>query len=394
MMLEPAENDASQDDLSATWTNDTVEVTDRVLDQWVVRLEPITFAAPADPAPEAAVAVVRHLAMQFPAIAQACQRQGTDRVLQVAFSPAVQRMLATGQASLLRSGPSLMPVARATNGRFLEHAALVGGIGAAATAPPLWPVLLAAGVAAAASWSAQHWTEQAFARVQSSIDRIEYRLRDADHGELDAADALVQLLVAGQADGSTPNQLRMELAVARQSVETVYRARHRYVTRFKDSLEAAQTDEETRSGKRQPWAGEAQEAFAHTGTPVVEELLTYLQAMVSRARIGAWTAGVLAADGEGTMALRLLAQIEDSTRTDYWDLHNRLWALSRHEADSFWHKVPVLGDSRKDQADQARHLVTQLAKEMRTKIGPAIPERDEIPTVTIPAWQLAELVPA
>jgi hypothetical protein len=384
MASEAVNEDPADEQLSVVWSGDVVEVTDRVLDQWVVRLEPIDIAPEAKPVPTATLAVIQHLAMQFPLIAAALQRH---EAYQVVFPAGIQTMLSRGSATLVQSGTRTLPIARGANGQFIANGTIVAG-GAAVAAVPLWPVLLVAAVGAAAAWQQQQWTERAFDRVERSLDRIEYRLRDADHGALDAADAVVDLLAATRGAGDTPEQLRMELALARQSVESIYRSRHRFVVRFKEDLEAAQLEAERKSGKRTAWVGDAREAFAHGGTPVIEELLTYLRAMIGRARLGAWTASVLAADGDGIAALHLIAQIEDSIRADYWDLHNRLWALSLHEADSFWHRVPVLGDSKKDQADGARQLVTQLATEMRTKIGPVIPSRDAAIAVTVPSWQL------
>jgi hypothetical protein len=397
---------AIDDELTVSWAHGVIEVVDRTLDQWVMRIEPIELPPGTGAVPPATVAVVRQLASQFPLLADACRH--TDAI-QVVFPPEIRAMLATGQAHLMKSAAGTLPTAVGVNGKILGQATVVAGaagvgaagagaaagVGASAAAAAattlaaMWPVLLLAGVGAAAAWSSQQWMENAFAQMQRSLGRIEHRLRDDVDGVLDSADALVELLVANRGEERVPQQVRLELAVARQSVEAIYRSRHRYVTRFKHQLEQAQIDEERKSGKRTPWAGDVLKDISDGYRGVVDELVTYLKAMIARARIGACTASVLVADGDGAMALRLLDQIENEIRVDYWDLQNRLTALSRHEAESRWHAVPVLGDARKGQADHARELVSQLAEQMQAKIGPAIPERDESTTLAIPTDVLA-----
>jgi hypothetical protein len=109
-----------------------------------------------------------------------------------------------------------------------------------------------------------------------------------------------------------------------------------------------------------------------------------------KARIGTCTAAVIAADGDGQTALRLLDQLEQSTRVDYWDLQNRLAALARFEPESrIWGKVPMLPDSVSAalpsgrRAARAHDVVTRLAEEMRTKIGTALPQQDAPATILV-----------
>src|SRR5690606_17382510 len=124
-------------------------------------------------------------------------------------------------------------------------------------------------------------------------------------------------------------------------------ARRRFVDRFKRALEAAQNEHEAKTGERTAWVGKVTDELADRRTGVVDELVLFLQAMIARARLGAITASVLAADGDSLHAVRLLTAIEDEMRTDYYDLHNRIAALARGErAEKAWDRVRAIAGKR------------------------------------------------
>lgn len=394
-----SDSDSNQPHLNlvATATDESIEVRDAGLDGWLLNVKAVEVSDVASDAPPPVAAVVQGLARQFPQIQRLA---GRSDQLQVSFSPEIRRLLASGQAHLMQSGTGTLPTAVDQSGRIVGHARMVGGPGvstggamaAGAMIPLAWPLLLGAAVGSAAAWSEQRRMERTFAEMQASLARIEHRLRDDDHGALDAADELVALMRPHLADGRPPGQLCLELAAARQEIERIYRSRHRFVTRFKESLESAQLQHEASGGNRTPWVGDIDKELTDSSSGLVDELVVYLKVMVCRARLGACTSAVLSVEGDGRAALELLAKLEWSTREHYWDLQRRLTALARNEpGSSMWRRVPVLGSAvlGADRPDQARDLVTRLAGEMETQIGPSIPKRDAETTVVVPARLVA-----
>ena len=79
-----------------------------------------------------------------------------------------------------------------------------------------------------------------------------------------------------------PDQLRMELAVARQSVQSVFCSRRRFVHRL-----VADLDNET-LGRPDPWTDIVKKLVKDTNN--WKETSLYLEAMVVRARLTAGTA--------------------------------------------------------------------------------------------------------
>lgn len=377
-----------------------VELRDPGADNWMVRVDPV--ASPGGPVevPPPVAALVQGLVRQFPQIGEFAGQSGQ---MKVAFSPEVRSLLRSGQAHLMKSGSETLPTAVDQSGRIIAHARQVGGlslggsgaVAAGALMPVAWPLLLGAAVGSAAAWSDQRRLERTFDAMQASLARIEHRLRDDDHGALEAADDLVGLMRPHVVDGRPPAQLCLEVAAARQEIERIYRSRHRFVTRFKESLEANQLRHEEGGGDRTPWVADIDKELTDADSGLVDELAVYLKVMVCRARLGACTAAVLSVEGDGRAALELLGQLEDSTREDYWDLQRRISALARFEPGSgFWKKVPVVGSSvagalGSDRGEAARNLVSQLAGEMESKIGPSIPERDADTAIVVPAALVA-----
>ena len=115
-------------------------------------------------------------------------------------------------------------------------------------------------------------------------------------------------------------------------------------------------------------------ALADDGSGTIDELVVYFQAMLTRARITAATAGVLAADGDSVAAIRMIDDLQVSIRRDYFDVHNRLSALSRSPMDvSRWRRL-LPGDA----AGKAHRTVELLAGDLDKVIGGRLPEPDAI----------------
>jgi len=300
--------------------NGAVTVIDNAVEHWVVRLEATSLdAAPSGAGAAMAGAVVASLLDVLPELRRRLP-QGDG--LRVVFSTEARQALLSGRYKLMSSSTGALPVAvnAATNAtaeiaRVAPNAAVGvgGGIALGATAAAAWPIVLAAGVATAAAWAEQRWLERTFGELQASLRRVEARLRDDDHGAIEAADRLVKLLAA-DLHGAVPPLLAGELAAARQSVERVYWARRRFVQRFKTALEERQDAHERRTGERDAWAGRTADELADVATGVTDELIVFVSAMISRARTTAVTASALAADGHALAALRLVDALEESLR--------------------------------------------------------------------------------
>jgi hypothetical protein len=367
-------------------------------EDWLLRIEPVDLSTTSARRPSpAAVTAVARLAEQLPAIRQALTHapQGPASGIRVVFSPTVQRALESGSLDLMSSGAEKLSVAVNTAGRIVEIGRVaptgLGAVGVAAIAtPPLWPVVVAGGLALAAAYAEQRWLEQTFGELRHAMERLEHRMRDDDAGALASADALVSLLAPHGQVAAVPEQLRIELALARRNVDAVYLARRRFVDRFKRALEAAQDEHEARTGQRTAWVGKVTDELADRRTGVVDELVLFLQAMIARARLAAITAGVLAAEGGSEHAVRLLATIENEMRTDYFDLHNRIAALARGErAENAWGRLRGVAGKRLPMLaggtdDEGIEVVRSIERAMRETVGAAMPERDRMVDLVVP----------
>jgi hypothetical protein len=380
----------AEPDVRLELDGDAVMVLDDVINHWLVRVEPASFTdRPTGATTAMAGTVVAALLDVVPDLRRRAPESGGLRVV---FSSEARRALLTGRYRLMSSATGALPVAvNAATGATAEIARVApntavgvgSGIALAATAAELWPIVLAAGVATAAAWAEQRWLERTFGDLQASLQRVEARLRDDDHGAIDAADRLVELLAADLDDSVAP-PLAAELGVARQAVERVYWARRRFVQRFAASLEERQDAHERKTGERHAWAGPTAAELADATTGVTDELVVFVSAMISRARATAVTASVLAADGHPLAALRLVDGLEESLRDDYGDLYRRLRALAREPATTArWKRLVPLFDDDED-AEKAHRMVSWLSAQMDRTIGAALPQRDEPLALVVP----------
>jgi hypothetical protein len=210
-------------------------------------------------------------------------------------------------------------------------------------------------------------------QIQAAVDRIERRLgelltrvRDDDHGELSAAEALIPALLDAAIDGRVPPQLAAELAVHRQRVESIYFSRQRFVERFRDELQKRQDRHEVRTDESRAWARGVTKAFGDRET-FEAEVLIYARAMSLRARLAFCTAAVVSLDGQPEVAQSMLRDITEKTADAFGDISRRLTALARE--DPGWTWVPMIG--RKELQETAR----SLAEFFETKVAPHVPVR-------------------
>lgn len=374
--------------LSIVERDDIVEVIDAELGTWVVRFEPLTDSAVGSiQRTAAAQGVAQGLVEALPGLADALRDRNAIRVV---FSPEVRKALVNGSVRLMGDGQ--LPVAVNQSGKIVEIATFSGvtaagvgagaGLGIGASLVAAWPVVLAAGVATAAAAAQQRWLERTFAGLSTQLDGIETRLRDDDLGALDAADVLVNL-VANLGFECIPQQLRDEIVLARRQTENIYFSRRRFVEQFKRALEEEQTAHEAKTGERKAWVGKVSKQLAGEGS-AVDEIVVFLRAMVTRARLGAVTAGMLAADGAPTASLSMLDDLHRQLRSDYWDLQNRISALARSAPDApIWRRLLDRAD-----AEEAREHAIVLSHALQQSVGERLPERDEALRLDVPGgWR-------
>lgn len=366
--------------ISIRQTDGIVELVDAQLDTWVVRFEPVEVEAQELRSRAVAVGVASGLVQIVPGLRELV---GDGAAMRVVFSPEIQRGLVDGTYRMASGGlPMAVDSAGQIAGIARSYGALggtaVGGLGVGAALTTVWPVVLAAGVATAAAIAQQRWLERTFGGLSDQLDRIETRLRDDDLGVLDATDDLVHL-IASVGVSPLPQQLREEVAVARRQVEAIYSSRRRFVERLKATIEREQTGHEEKSGERTAWAGDVAKHLSDSSA--VDELVVFIRAMVSRARIAAITAGLLVDEGAAIAALHLVNSVQDSLRTDYWDLQNRLKALATSTPDApLWKRVVD-----RSAAERAASHATALSHALETAVGTRVPERDQELAIIVPA---------
>ena len=174
---------------------------------------------------------------------------GAGQSLQVAFSGATQSAIQAGSLHLMASFKGSLPMAVDSAGKIREIARVVPAGGLVA-GPALLPILIPAAAAAAASYYQHQALQATLDGIRQVVDRIEERLRDDDWAVLEAGDDLARTLVDADGGWDVPEQLRMELAVARQAVERVFRSRRRFAQKLVRTI-----DEESR-GRPDPWTDE------------------------------------------------------------------------------------------------------------------------------------------
>jgi hypothetical protein len=276
----------------------------------------------------------------------------------VRFSPQATRGLRTGVLKL-----SDLAVARdVATGQFVEIGKVVAISGAGAMAPHL---LLSAAVVGVITAQLQEM-RIALRRIEAGVDELSQRVRDDDHGELAAANRLVEELLTAFARQAVPRQLALELAVARQRVEGIHSSRQRFVDRFREELETAQDLAQEKSGKSRALTRSSSKAVRDVEA-FADEVLLYAKAMVVRSRVAMATAAIMALDGHPAVGRDVMLAVQESTLDGFHDLARRLRALGAEE--------PRLAFLPFDRRRSVFDLALRLAEMLDRDVGPCLPER-------------------
>jgi len=358
-------------------TDTGVEVLDPGLGSWLMRLTPTTGPpSSSGRVVTASVAAVGALAESLPPVgALVSSAASGGQSLTVTFSAATQRAIHAGTLHLMMSPKGALPVAVDSTGRIRELAR-VNPTGVVAGSA-LLPVLLPAVAAAAASYYQHQVLQATLDGIREVVDRIEERLRDDDWAVLEAGDDLSTLLIQGDSGWDIPDQLRLELAVARQSVERVFRSRRRFTQQLVEKIDADTV------GRPDPWT-EAVRKLVKRGDNWIEVSI-FLQAMVVRARLTAATAFVLAADGEARASAAMTSSAVQELKTSYDPLLRSLEPLAGRRPDE--KLLDRLPGGRASDEERFR-FVGSLVHEMRGGIGQALDAVHDDTALTIPAHEV------
>ena len=194
---------------------------------------------------------------------------------------------------------------------------------------------------------------------------------------LEAGDDLARTLVLTDGGWDVPDQLRTELAVARQAVERVFRSRRRFAQQLVRNL-----DEDT-YGRTDPWTDKVRKLVKGDHNWI--EVSIYLHAMVVRARLTSATAFVLATDGEARASTALTRSAVSELSASYDPLLKSLKPLAeRRPEDGLLDRVP----GRRSTDEELFRFVGNLFGEMQTGIGHALEAVNEDTTVVLPAHQV------
>jgi len=306
--------------------------------------------------------------------------------LRVEFSPEVMKGLRNGTLKLLttKSGDQTATAVQAVSNTYVANGRVVGSAataGKAATGAAMMTgavVMLPIAIAAIASYQQQQQLERALGNIQATLDRIEERLRDEEHGVCDAAGSFIELALKATAQGPLPPYLRAELASHRVRVEGVYGSRRRFIGRFKSELERQQIEFEQKKGVRQPWVESVQD-MAKDGR-LEDEIVLFIRALIAQSRLDAFAALCLAEEGLPDLALTVLHDSARELRSEFFDLHNRLAPLARIEPPrSVKDRVPLMSRSLARVHTTAKALVEQLDHQ----VLPGIPDPDDERPLTV-----------
>lgn len=298
--------------------------------------------------------------------------------LMVTFPPDVVKGLQSGAFSLMKSSKGVLPAAVNSSGKIVAHATVVGAAGAAtvgvgtaaaASATALAIAALPIVIAGAAAYAQQQQLERSLKDIKEIVQRIEERLEDTDSGACDAAERFLELAQDALADGGLTEYLRLELAVQRTTMEGLYSARLQWVDRFKSKVEREQIERERSKGRGQPWVDSVADA-AKSGK-LEQELTLFIRSLLCRTKLSVLAAMVLAEEGCGTAAMKLMNRVEVELRAEFFDLHNRLSPLARIAPEqSLMQRVPGVRNS----TLQAHETVKALVAHLNVHVLPSIPD--------------------
>ncbi len=264
-------------------------------------------------------------------------------------------------------------------GKIREIARVVP-LGGVVAGPALLPILVPAAAAAAASYYQHQALQATLDGIREVVDRIEERLRDDDWAVLEAGDELARTLVDADGGWDVPEQLRIELAIARQEAERVFRSRRRFAQQLVRKI-----DDESR-GRSDPWTDEVRKLVKGEHNWI--EVSIYLQAMVVRARLTAATAFVVSTDGDARAGAALTRSSVDQLRNSYGPLLKSLKPLAeRRPEERLLDRVP----GRRASDEERFRFVGSLVAGMESGIGQALATVDDDMEIVLPAHEVKAL---
>jgi len=279
----------------------------------------------------------------------------------VKFRPEVEKAWDTLRLKLVKTSDGFIATARGDKGRFAANGRIVQDQVQQVTKGQLLAALAVVGVI----MYKLDEIEKAVERIEGKLDEIALRLQDDDHGELRSAEALVEVFMPLLSSGAVPEQLKLELAVARQRVDAIYFSRQRFVDRFRQRIQALQGLEEARRGDdARAWARGTTKEFSKQEA-LWEETLLYARAMVDRAQLAFCTAGVIALTEGTDEALTVLRHAEGELSASFAGLESMLGELAEERPKWAW--VPF--NDRKEVHDTARKLEALFSGE----VAPLLP---------------------
>ena len=319
--------------------------------------------------------------------------------LSVAFPPDIARQLQTGTLHLMHTSKGIAPIAVDGAGQIVSHASVIGtaAVGGAATAATgataaaLAAAALPVVIAGAAAYAGQQQLMKSLDEIKGIAQRIEARLEDGDSGVCDAAERFLSLAQDSLFDGGLTPYLVLELAAQRTAMEALYAARQQWVSRFKLRLESEQIKLELKQGRGQPWVSTVSRTAA--SGELEKELVLFIRSLIGRTKLGVLAASVLAEEGRGATAMKLMRNMESELRSQFFDLHNRLSPLALIAPDvPLKERVPGFTNK----TENAYETVKALVLHMNASVLPGIPDPDDEREIltTLPVATVAELARA
>lgn len=110
-----------------------------------------------------------------------------------------------------------------------------------------------------------------------------------------------------------------------------------------------------------------------------KELTLYIRALLARTKLGMLAASVLAEEGRGSTAMKMLHDGQLELRSEFFDLYNRLKPLATIEPEtSLRERVPGL----RNRTLEAFDTVKAIAAQLHERVLPSIPNPHEAHEVT------------
>lgn len=319
-------------------------------------------------------------ALLGPLLGQAAETSEALRVantLRVTFSPDVLAGLASGQYRFMETARGALTVVVDGKGQIVEHGTVITGISSMGVAG-----LALGGLAAVGAVAFQMQVLKALKGIETKADALVSRVRDDDWGALQAASLLVQDVQEALRQGAIPDQFRMELATAAMSIDALYFARKRSLSRLPSSpsLIDALADEpdedhalrlvgidetsDVRHGDAAISRKQLVRLIEQIGGDIPgfnEEAQLVLAADLTRAQVATARAVVLAMDGHPAAAQNVLLAARSRLRDDFAHLGGQMEVLLGVESARWRTKFRISDGKVLDLKNAASSINAELA---------------------------------